>query len=86
MHGVCTSRVSHVCHAAHADLPLRRGAPGPQPERLIREAIDTFLQQQPQGRLARLRQARGLWAERSDLPDWSALRSALDRLPAGLMP
>jgi hypothetical protein len=36
---------------------------------LIREAIDTFLhQQQPQGRLARLRQARGLWAERSDLP------------------
>jgi predicted transcriptional regulator len=54
---------------------------------LIREAIDTFLQQQqPQGRLARLRQARGLWAERSELPDWSALRSELDRLPAGLMP
>jgi len=42
---------------------------------LIREAIDTFLhQQQPQGRLARLRQARGLWAERSDLAEWSALR------------
>lgn len=30
---------------------------------LIREAIDAFLEQhQPQGRLARLRQARGLWA------------------------
>jgi predicted transcriptional regulator len=36
---------------------------------LIREAIDAFLQQQqPQGRLGRLRQARGLWAERIDLP------------------
>ncbi|MCS5700541.1 CopG family transcriptional regulator [Cyanobium sp. FGCU-52] len=54
---------------------------------LIRETIDTFLQhQQPQGRLAWLRQARGLWAERSDLPDWSALRGELDRLPAGLLP
>jgi predicted transcriptional regulator len=47
---------------------------------LIREAIDAFLvQHQPQGRLARLRQARGLWATRSDLPDWQALRGELDR-------
>ena len=54
---------------------------------LIREAIDAFLQQhQPQGRLARLRQGRGLWAERSDLPDWSGLRGELDRGPAGLTP
>ena len=54
---------------------------------LIREAIDAFLQQhQPQGRLARLRQGRGLWAARSDLPDWSALRGELDRAPAGLTP
>jgi len=54
---------------------------------LIREAIDTFLhQQQPQGRLARLRQGRGLWAERSDLPDWSALRSELDGVPADRSP
>ena len=47
---------------------------------LIREAIDSFLhQQQPQGRLARLRQARGLWAERNDLPEWSVLRGEMDR-------
>ena len=52
---------------------------------LIREAIDAFLQQ-PQGRLARLRQGRGLWAARSDLPDWSALRGELDRWPGGLTP
>ncbi len=54
---------------------------------LIREAIDAFLQQQqPQGRLARLHQARGLWAERTDLPDWSALRGELDRYPVALQP
>jgi len=54
---------------------------------LIREAIDAFLeQQQPQGRLGRLRQARGLWAERTDLPDWSALRGELDRTMVALEP
>ena len=54
---------------------------------LIREAIDAFLQQhQPQERLARLRQGRGLWAECSDLTDWSALRGEMDRGPAGLTP
>ncbi len=54
---------------------------------LIREAIDAFLQQQqPRGRLARLRQARGLWAERHDLPDWSALRHELDRTSVAQAP
>jgi hypothetical protein len=49
---------------------------------LIRDAIDAFLlQHEPQGRLARLRQARGLWASRTDLPDWSALRQELGRQP-----
>jgi len=51
---------------------------------LIREAIDAFLaQHQPQGRLAGLRAARGLWAARPDLPDWQALRRELDRSPGG---
>ena len=51
---------------------------------LIREAIDVYLEQhQPQGRLARLRQARGLWARRTDLPDGPALRRELDRAPEG---
>lgn len=54
---------------------------------LIREAIDSFLhQQQPQGRLARLRQARGLWAERSDLPELSILRGEMDRLTVDQTP
>ena len=51
---------------------------------LIRDAIDTFLQQhEPQGRMNRLRQARGLWAARTDLPDWQGLRQELDRHPLG---
>ncbi|MGB5135468.1 MAG: CopG family transcriptional regulator [Prochlorococcaceae cyanobacterium] len=50
---------------------------------LIRDAVHAFLQQhEPQGRLARLRQARGLWASRTELPDWSALRQELNRRPA----
>lgn len=49
---------------------------------LIREAIDSFLErQQPENRLARLRQARGLWADRENLPSWPDLRLELDRQP-----
>jgi len=46
------------------------------------EAIDSFLErQQPESRLVRLRQARGLWADREDLPSWPDLRLELDRQP-----
>jgi len=49
---------------------------------LIREAVDSLLERhQPEGRLARLRQARGLWADRDDLPSWPELRRELDRQP-----
>lgn len=49
---------------------------------LIREAIDSFLERhQPEGRLARLRQGRGLWADRDELPSWPELRRELDRQP-----
>ena len=61
----------------HQALALRSGR---SQSALIREAIDAFLQQhQPQGQLARLRQARGLWAARTELPDWTALRQEFDR-------
>jgi hypothetical protein len=44
------------------------------------QAIDSFLERhQPVGRLARLRQARGLWAAREDLPSWPALSSTARR-------
>jgi Arc/MetJ-type ribon-helix-helix transcriptional regulator len=49
---------------------------------LIREAIDSLLSQQQSGdRSAMLRQARGLWSERTDLPNFAQLRRELDRTP-----
>jgi Arc/MetJ-type ribon-helix-helix transcriptional regulator len=47
---------------------------------LIREAIDRFLEgAHGTDRQGALRRAAGLWADRSDLPDFRALRRELDR-------
>lgn len=63
-------------------LALRRGR---SQSALIREAIDGYLErEQPHQRLAQLRNARGLWAGRDDLPDWPQLRQELDTQPASL--
>ncbi|MCH9647654.1 MAG: ribbon-helix-helix domain-containing protein [Deltaproteobacteria bacterium] len=49
---------------------------------LIRSAVDRFIDEYEAGsRLDFLRRARGLWSERTDLPDFTALRNELDRLP-----
>lgn len=48
---------------------------------LIREAIDRFLENsQPEERLARLRQGRGLWAASHGRLDGLKLRQELDRI------
>jgi len=44
---------------------------------LIREAIDRYLGRASADRLALLRRARGLWKDRDDLPDFTALRREL---------
>jgi hypothetical protein len=50
---------------------------------LIREAVDHFIAQSgPLDRRALLRQARGLWQDREDLPDFAALRREFDRFAA----
>jgi len=47
---------------------------------LIRRAVDAFLHhQRVRDPVPHLHQGRGLWSQRSDLPDWAALRSELDR-------
>ncbi len=47
---------------------------------IIRQAIDSFLSgEQETDRAALLRQARGLWRDRDDLPDFRALRREFDR-------
>ena len=47
---------------------------------LIRMAVDRYIEFYQQGsRLELLRQARGVWAERKDLPDFRTIRRELDR-------
>jgi len=48
---------------------------------LLHEAIESFLgQAESRPRLALLRQAKGIWKDRDDLPDFGALRAELDRI------
>ena len=48
---------------------------------LIRQAVDRFVEGYQQGnRLRLIRSARGLWKDRTDLPDFRTLRSEFDRL------
>lgn len=47
---------------------------------LIREAVDRYIDRdQERSRLEYLREARGIWADRDDLPDFEAIRLGLDR-------
>jgi len=53
---------------------------GKTQEEILHEAIEQFLtQHQVESRLAALRQARGIWQERQDLPDFSELRDEWNR-------
>ncbi len=54
---------------------------GTSQSELIREAIDRYVVSRlGSERLPLLREARGLWQERTDLPDFAALRGELDRV------
>lgn len=47
---------------------------------LLHEAIESLLNQaEGKPRLASLRQAKGIWKDRADLPDFRALRAELNR-------
>ena len=47
---------------------------------LIREAVDMLIEQSSKHRrLAVLRKAAGMWKDRTDLPDFGALRAEWDR-------
>lgn len=48
---------------------------------LIRDAVDRYIDRYQEGnRLDLLRRGRGLWAGRSDLPDFDVIRRELDRV------
>ena len=53
---------------------------GRRQSEIIREALDRFIEQKSRGRReAILRQAAGIWRDRTDLPDLAALRRNWDR-------
>lgn len=53
---------------------------GQSQSELIRQAIDASLTEAtPEDRASRLRSAHGLWRDRSDLPDFRALRGEFER-------
>lgn len=53
---------------------------GKSEDDLLRQAVKQLLTQfQLADRRPLLRQARGMWRERTDLPDWKSLRQEFDR-------
>jgi hypothetical protein len=53
---------------------------GQSQSEVIRAAVDRYVDHYREGnRLDLLRQARGIWKDRTDLPDFSAIRNELDR-------
>ena len=47
---------------------------------VIREAVDRFIEQwSRQGRERILRETAGIWRDRSDVPDYEAIRASWDR-------
>ncbi len=53
---------------------------GKTPDELVREAVDRLIQEfQNEGRAALLRQARGMWRDRTDITGIDDLRAELDR-------
>ena len=55
-------------------------AAGKKQSELIREAVDRLIDQEGRGRRETvLRQAAGIWKDRTDLPDFKATRAEWDR-------
>lgn len=73
----------YLSETEHRGLRTLSRSTGKTVSELIRTAVDQLLQPSaPDDRLALLRQARGIWQDRTDLPDFEALRREGDaRLP-----
>ena len=53
-------------------------------EQVIQDAIERLLEQDQERRRRCMNQAFGMWKERTDLPDFEAIRAEADRIdPAG---
>lgn len=70
----------YLTEAQQRSLRAMAGSTGRKQSELIREAIDRFVADGATTQYhASLRQGAGIWKDRSDLPDFSALRAEADR-------
>jgi hypothetical protein len=64
----------------HRELKSLSGQLGKKQSELIRQAVDGYLASRlPAKRLDLLSRGRGLWKDRSDLPDFTTLRQSWSR-------
>ena len=69
-----------LSNAEGAALTAMTKSTGKTQDALLHEAVQQFLGPiPPDDRLSLLRQARGIWKDRPDLPDFRALRAEMDR-------
>ncbi len=63
-----------------AELQVIAQRTGKSEDELVRAAVEQLISQfRLDARRAMLQQARGMWQDRTDLPDFAALRSEFDR-------
>lgn len=70
----------YLTERQRAELAAIAKTAGKKQSELIREAVDRLIDQAGRGRReAALRDAAGIWKERTDLPDFKATRTEWDR-------
>ncbi len=72
----------YLTEKERTSLQLLAEQTGKTQSQLIRDAVDRLIESlDQQNRLYLLRQARGMWKDRDDLPDFEELRKEFDRFP-----
>jgi hypothetical protein len=70
----------YLTERQHDELVAISKAEGKKQSELIREAVDRLIDQASRSRRgAVLREAAGIWKDRTDLPDFNAIRDEWDR-------
>jgi len=72
----------HLTEQEETALEIMAQRMGKTPDELVHDAVKQLIAQfQYEGRLSLLRQARGMWKDRTDLPALADLRREWDRQP-----
>ena len=70
----------YLTEEEHSAIVSIAGRSGKRRSEVIRGALDDFIARQDKAaQLERLRSARGVWADRADVPDVRALRAEFER-------